>query len=222
MNKIFNFLSKCSKEEKVYYTIFGFFLLAFIGIFAFFIQKYIGLIFLVLIFFMFEWYEKKSNEKALENVPNPEHACHDLIFRILVENGRIFEIQEPNQMRDIIPVNEYYIGILQGESFYKYLIKPKNKDSLNDTEYLNDIKQIIDTKIKQALQSPVPNIIKYYYKDCPALYIFDVLKSYKHSGFLEIDILPVYNDSTYQLACTLEKQKNIKKDVSKNPEDDEF
>jgi len=158
------------------------------------------------------------------NIPAPENrfAVREMIFTILRNNANVLDIQKPCTVDDITPTKYPAIQNINGSAFYRFIFYPNPNSASN----FSDMATLINTKIMQTLQGGFPNIAAPFYNDFPSVYVLGIGEDANHSGYLNIDVLPVCDDGSFKYAQQhlqdSRSQKATANKVMSAPKDEDF
>lgn len=134
----------------------------------------------------------------------------ELLCHVLHSNFEVLSIKRPDNISNIIPTKYGVINTLNGQVFFRFIIQYDT----NFEENFKEMCDLINVKINQQLRTGFANIEYPYYKDLPFVYVKNIAKDLNHVRHLNIDVIPVFNDSSYNLVKNLIQNQHMNEQES--------
>jgi len=117
------------------------------------------------------------------------NCISEMLFDVLSENSKELRIDKPNNLRDLMPVDDILPQSKNGLNYFRYIVHHPI-DTEDSAVSVSDVKELLNLKLSQYLQAHYYNCT-ITYEGIPVLYVFRVAESSRHAHCYDICIMLV-------------------------------
>lgn len=148
--------------------------------------------------------------------------CSTSLFRILKENGSIFNVVQPNAMSEIYPDTSKYCNPQKIENldFFRYPVKVHDENKVMD---FKNLAATLNVMIAKKIQNcEIENVPFSYYNNIPSIQVLKISPDSFNPAFYAFDIMYIDTDQKYNFILKRQQLEQAKEIYQAAPVDEDF